>query len=127
MINSLVLLVRGRSFSQCLTIPFIALTLLVGAPSTRAQQDSSRSPGSGWGVIDLDEHKTPRAKPYPPGPDPTPPPVKATLSRLEYDLPFNSVFASGRPTLTIDVLKDGWVRVPIPAGLLVREARLDGK
>jgi hypothetical protein len=24
-------------------------------------------------------------------------------------------------------LKDGWVRVPVPAGLLVREARLDGK
>jgi len=29
--------------------------------------------------------------------------------------------------VTVDVLKDGWVRVPIPAGLLVREARLDGK
>jgi hypothetical protein len=29
--------------------------------------------------------------------------------------------------LTVDVLKDGWVRVPIPGGLLVREARLDGK
>src|SRR5262249_40110744 len=29
--------------------------------------------------------------------------------------------------LPIDVLKDGWVRVPIPSGLLVREARLDGK
>jgi hypothetical protein len=27
----------------------------------------------------------------------------------------------------VDVLKDGWVRVPIPSGLLVREARLDGK
>jgi hypothetical protein len=27
----------------------------------------------------------------------------------------------------VDVLKDGWARVPIPAGLLVREARVDGK
>src|SRR5205807_3373745 len=30
-------------------------------------------------------------------------------------------------SLTVDVLKDGWVRVPVPTGLLVREARLDGK
>ncbi len=35
--------------------------------------------------------------------------------------------AAGRANLTVDVLKDGWVRVPVPAGLLVREARLDGK
>ena len=35
--------------------------------------------------------------------------------------------ATGRATLTVDVLKNGWVRVPIPAGLFVREARLDGK
>jgi hypothetical protein len=29
--------------------------------------------------------------------------------------------------LTIDVLRDGWVKVPIPAGLMVRDARLDGQ
>src|SRR5262249_52074145 len=127
MINSLVLLVRGRSFSQCLTIPFIALTLLVGAPSTRAQQVSSRSPGPGWVVIGLDEYKTPRAKAYPPEREPEPPPVEATLSRVEYDLHVNSGFASGRASLTIDVLKDGWVRVPIPAGLLVPYANLVAK
>src|SRR5215813_4964210 len=127
MINSLVLLVRGRSFSQCLTIPFIALTLLVGAPSTRAQQDSSRSPGSVWVVIGLDEYKALRAKAYPPEHEPEPPPVEATLSRVDYDLRVNGEFASGRASLTIDVLKDGWVRVPIPAGLLVREAKLDGR
>jgi hypothetical protein len=127
MINSLVLLVPRRSLSKCLTIPFIASALLVGAPSTRAQQDSSRSPGPGWVVIGLDEYKTLRAKAYPPEREPEPPPVEATLSRVEYDLHVNGEFASGRASLTIDVLKDGWVRVPIPAGLLVREAKLDGK
>src|SRR5213082_1592161 len=56
-----------------------------------------------------------------------------TLTRVDYDLRIDGgaasggELASGRATLTIDVLKDGWVRVPIPAGLLVREARLDGK
>ena len=35
--------------------------------------------------------------------------------------------ATGSAKLTVDVLKDGWVRVPVPAGLLVRDAQLDGK
>jgi hypothetical protein len=78
-------------------------------------------------VIGLDEYKTLRAKAYPPEREPEPPPVEATLSRVDYDLHVNGEFASGRANLTIDVLKDGWVRVPIPAGLLVREAQLDGK
>ena len=29
--------------------------------------------------------------------------------------------------MTIDVLKDGWASIPLPQGLLVREARLSGK
>jgi hypothetical protein len=125
MSNSLVLLVSGRSLSNCLKIPVMA-SLLVAAPPGLAQE-SSRPPGPGWVVIGLDEYKTLRAKAYPPEREPEPPPVEATLSRVDYDLHINGEFASGRANLTIDVLKDGWVRVPIPAGLLVREARLDGK
>lgn len=127
MINSRVLLVPRRSLSKCLTIPFFASALLAGSSATPAQQDSSRPPGPGWVVIGLDEYKTLRAKAYPPEREPEPPPVEATLSRVDYDLHVNGEFASGRANLTIDVLKDGWVRVPIPAGLLVREAKLDGK
>jgi hypothetical protein len=125
MTNSLVLLVSGRSLSQCLSIPVIA-SLLFAAPFCLAQE-SARPPGPGWVVIGLDEYKTLRAKAYPPEREPEPPPVEATLSRVDYDLHVNGEFASGRANLTIDVLKDGWVRVPIPAGLLVREAKLDGK
>jgi hypothetical protein len=127
MIDSLVLLVPRRSLPKCLTIPFLASAILLACPVVRAQQDSSRSPGPGWVVIGLDEYKTLRAKAYPPEREPEPPPVEATLSRVDYDLRVNGEFASGRASLTIDVLKDGWVRVPIPAGLLVREAKLDGK
>jgi len=127
MINSRVLLVPRRSLSKCLTIPFFASALLALSSATPAQQDSSRPPGPGWVVIGLDEYKTLRAKAYPPEREPEPPPVEATLSRVDYDLHVNGEFASGRANLTIDVLKDGWVRVPIPAGLLVREAKLDGK
>jgi len=67
------------------------------------------------------------ARAYPIERDPEPPPVEATLTRVDYDLRIDGELASGRASLTVDVLKDGWVRVPIPAGLLVREARLDGK
>src|SRR5262249_37659820 len=60
---------------------------------------------------------------------PEPPPVEATLTRVDYDLRVNvpGDLATGRASLTVDVIKDGWVRVGIPSGLLVREARLDGK
>ncbi|HYT21794.1 MAG TPA: hypothetical protein VEW05_16395 [Candidatus Polarisedimenticolia bacterium] len=64
---------------------------------------------------------------YPTEREPEPPPVETTLTRVDYDLRIDGELASGRASLTVDVLKDGWVRVPVPAGLLVREARLDGK
>ncbi|HEY6248612.1 MAG TPA: hypothetical protein VI685_01560 [Candidatus Angelobacter sp.] len=55
------------------------------------------------------------------------PPVDATLTRVDYDLRIAGDLATGRASLTVDVLKDGWVHVAIPSGLLVREAKLDGK
>jgi hypothetical protein len=75
----------------------------------------------------VDEYRVLRAKAYPVEHDPEPPPTDATLTRVDYDLHIAGDLAAGRARLTVDVLKDGWVRVPVPAGLLVREARLDGK
>ncbi len=75
----------------------------------------------------MSEYETLRARAYPGEREPEPPPVDATLTRVDYDLHILGELATGHASLTIDVLKDGWVRVPIPAGLLVREARLDGK
>jgi hypothetical protein len=88
-------------------------------------QDTSHS--AGWVVIPIDEYRALRTQAYPPERDPEPPPVEATLTRVDYDLRVSGGLATGRASLTVDVLKDGWVRVPIPSGLLVREARLDGK
>ena len=82
---------------------------------------------SGWVVIPVEEYRVLRAKAYPVEPNPEPPPLDATLTRVDYDLSVLGDLATGRANLTVDVLKDGWVRVPVPAGLLVREARLDGK
>jgi hypothetical protein len=105
-------------------------TLSIFAMNSSAQT-AEHSPG--WVVLPVEEYRTLHDRAYPIEREPEPPPVQATLTRVDYDLRVvgqpasGAELASGRATLTIDVLKDGWVRVPIPAGLLVREARLDGK
>ena len=89
-------------------------------------QDSTHS--SGWIVIPANEYATLRARAFPLAGDlEISTLVEATLTRVDYNLKIDGELASGRANLAVDVLKDGWVRIPIPSGLLVREARLDGK
>ena len=90
-----------------------------------AAQETAHSPG--WVVISVPDYHALRIRAFPTEREPEPPPVDATLSRVEYELLADSGVAAGRATLTVDVLKNGWVRVPIPAGLFVRDAKLDGK
>src|ERR1700740_1429037 len=101
---------------------FVLLFISIG---NSLAQTTSRS--SGWVFLAVDEYRPLHARAYPIEREPEPPPVEATLTRVDYDLRIDGELASGRASLTVDVLRDGWVRVPIPAGLLVREARLDGK
>jgi hypothetical protein len=117
-----------HTLKTALGLRFFCALLLIGCffPANNSHaQSAAHSPG--WVVLPVDEYRTLHARAYPSERDPEPPPVEATLTRVDYDLRINSDLASGRATLTVDVLKDGWVRVPVPAGLLVREARLDGK
>ncbi len=93
------------------------------ATTSRSQETRS----SGWVVIPVAEYQALHAKAYPVDQEPEASPVQATLTRVDYDLQIRGEVARGRVSLTVDVLKDGWVRVPIPSGLLVREARLDNK
>jgi len=109
-------------------VPCILAASLFSAVATHAQEKAPESiHASGWVVIPVQEYRVLRAKAYPVERDPEPPPTDATLTRVDYDLRVAGDLAAGRASLTVDVLKDGWVRVPVPAGLLVREARLDGK
>jgi len=75
-----------------------------------AAQEAPHSPG--WVVISVPDYHALRIKAFPAEREPEPPPVDATLSRVEYELLADSGVASGRATLTVDVLKNGWVRVP---------------
>src|SRR5438874_1461389 len=125
--------IARRSKSRPILLPLCGLSLAaltIFAPIS-STQTVERSPG--WVVLPVEEYRTLHERAYPVEREPEPPPLEATLTRVDYDLRIDGgaasggELASGRATLTIDVLKDGWVRVPIPAGLLVREARLDGK
>jgi len=107
------------------------LVCLSAAAAARAQSLAAE----GWVVLPVDEYRALRARANPETPPPTASPVDATLTRVEYDLRVDPSTApgpggdtiAGRVTLTVDVLRDGWVKVPIPAGLMVRDARLDGQ
>ena len=106
----------------------ILLGSLLAASLCLAQEKGAAStPAAGWVVLPINEYRVLRTKAYPTEPVPAPPPLDASLTRVDYDLHVLGDLATGTAKLTVDVLKDGWVRVPIPAGLLVRDAQLDGK
>ena len=87
----------------------LALLLFVPAKSTPAQdsartpdrasasaiadadpkKDASRSPG--WVVLPIDEYRSLRARAFPAEHDPEPPPVDATLTRVDYDLRVSNI------------------------------------
>jgi len=90
-----------------------------------AAQDAPRA--DGWVVLSIDEYRALRARALPATPDPTPPPVDAALTRVDYELRVGADSAGGQARLTIDVLKQGWATVAVPAGMLVRDARIDGR
>jgi len=108
-------------------LPCLVAASSVGAAARAQEKAPESSHAAGWVVIPVEEYRVLRAKAYPVEHDPEPPPLDASLTRVDYDLRIAGDLAAGRASLTVDVMKDGWVRVPVPAGLLVREARLDGK
>src|SRR5271165_7649377 len=103
----------------------VAASLCWGGAAQAQEKAPEGAHNAGWVVIPVEEYRVLRSKAYPVEHDPEPPPVEATLTRVDYDLRIPGELATGRARLTVDVLKDGWVRVPVPAGLLVREARLE--
>jgi hypothetical protein len=102
-----------------------ALVAGMAHPGAAAAQDPART--DGWVVLGLEEYRALRARAFPAAPDPLPPPVDATLTRVEYELRVSGETVAGDARLTVDVLKQGWVSLQMPAGLLVRAARIDGK
>jgi hypothetical protein len=105
----------------------LCLTLLIAFAAAIGWAQNAVPSTDGWVVLPVDEYRALRRAAFPPGAEPPPLPVEATLTRIDYDLKVDGDLASGEARLTIDVIKDGWVRLAMPEGLMVREAQLDGK
>ncbi len=104
----------------------VVLVLIVCALAATTANAQTPAP-EGWVVLSVDDYRQLRARANPGTPAPTPPPVDASLTRVDYELRVEGEAIAGRALLTVDVLREGWVKVPIPAGLMVRDARLDGQ
>jgi hypothetical protein len=104
----------------------VFVLIAIAAASPASAQDAGRD---GWVVLSIEEYRALRARAFPSLPDPAPPPVDAALTRVDYDLRVTAAgdAAAGQARLTIDVLKQGWVGVQMPAGLFVRDARIEGR
>jgi hypothetical protein len=102
-----------------------AVMAVVCVAHVAASQDAARA--DGWVVLGIDEYRALRARAFPSPADPVPPPVDATLTRVDYDLRIAGDTVTGQARLAIDVLKQGWASVQVPTGMLVRDARIDGR
>lgn len=99
----------------------IAVCLVGAADDVHAQAP----PPPGWVVLPVDEYRDLRSRA-----GQAPPPAvaaDAAFTRIDYALRVEGDVVVGRAALAIDVIGTGWAAVPLPAGLAVREARLDGQ
>jgi hypothetical protein len=101
------------------------LVVLICYTSGTGLRAQTPSPPEGWVVLPVDEYRALRDRTLPTLPTPSSA-IDATLTRVDYDLRVGPESVAGTASLTIDVLRNGWVKVPIPAGLMAREARVDG-
>ncbi|HEU4507984.1 MAG TPA: hypothetical protein VFR78_07095 [Pyrinomonadaceae bacterium] len=115
---------RLRLSASRLSVSLIFLVLLV---ATSGSAQTNATPPDGWVVLPVSEYVALKRAAAPAEPEVAAPPVEATLSRIDYDLKVDGDLATGEARLTVDVIKDGWVRVSIPDGLMVRDAQLDGR
>jgi len=114
---------HGRTVLRALACGILALA--AGARQPARAQEPSRT--DGWVVLALDDYRALRARAFPAPPDPLAPPVDATLTRVDYELRVSGDTVTGEARLTVDVIKQGWVSIQVPAGMLVRGARLEGR
>jgi len=105
-----------------------ALAAVASSATVLAQAPAPSSPaGDGWVVLTVADYLALRERANPRAAVPVTPPARATLTEITYDLTAGDGLATGTADLTIDVLDDGWVEVPLPAALFVRAARLGGR
>ena len=63
-------------------VGILVIGTVAPAPPVARAQEPART--DGWVVLALDDYRALRARAYPSTPDPLPPPVDATLTRVDY-------------------------------------------
>jgi hypothetical protein len=101
--------------------------LLLQAPFAALPADGAELRGDGWVVLPVQDYQALRARAYPRDEPPDAPPIASAVTRIDYDLRVAGESAVGEARLTVDVLREGWVQIGVPAGLLIREARFEGR
>jgi hypothetical protein len=113
---------------RLLASPYLlSLFLVIAFSVVSASAQPTSNPSPGWVVLSINEYTALKKAASTTEPEPPPPPVEATLTRIDYNLKIDGDLATGEARLTVDVIKNGWVRVPMPEGLIVRDAQLDGR
>ena len=107
--------------------PALFAMLLLATGASALAQPAVPATSGGWVVLSVADYRALRDKAYPPAPPAPPLPVAGAITRVEYSLTVEGDAASGEVRLTADVFGDDWVTLAIPAGLRVREARMDGR
>ena len=109
-----------------LRLSLASILFIVFCVASGSAQTGTPSP-DGWVVLQVSDYTALKHAAYPDDPQPAAPPVEATLSRIDYALKVDGDLATGEARLTVDVIKNGWVRIGLPDGLMVRDAKLDGQ
>lgn len=109
-----------------LRLSLASILLIVFCVASSSAQTGTPTP-DGWVVLQVSDYTALKRAAYPDDPQPAAPPVEATLSRIDYALKVDGDLATGEARLTVDVIKNGWVRIGLPDGLMVRDAKLDGQ
>ena len=105
----------------------LASILLIVFCVASSSAQTGTSTADGWVVLQVSDYTELKRAALPKDPQPAAPPVEATLSRIDYALKVDGDLATGEARLTVDVIKNGWVRISLPDGLMVRDAKLDGQ
>ena len=104
----------------------LSTTIFIIGCAVSSSAQTGSPPPDGWVVLPVSEYAALKRAADPAEPEPVAPPVEATLSRIDYDLKVDGDLATGEALLTVDVIKNGWVRIAMPDGLIVRDAKLNG-
>src|SRR5688572_3929264 len=109
-----------------LRLSLTSILLIVFCVASSSAQTGTSTP-DGWVVLQVSDYTALKHAAFPADPQPAAPPVEATLSRIDYSLKVDGDLATGEARLTVDVIKNGWVRMTMPDGLIVRDAQIDGR